>query len=419
MTAIIIGFILFVAAVTYSMTTDDSPYRHHTGLGESIDISPDDDQVAFSYYDDGRESIYIGDIGGGTEEIALTEEADQTQPQFTPDGQGLMYLSRSEEGIQTLHLLPEIGGDPIQLTSTETHVFEAAMSPDGETVYYIAMPSEDLLAAPESTENGRDLHRVSREGDAHEKLTDKDAFDMRGLNVSADGEMLHFMGEAMRSYDLKTKEEQPYVGIGRPGYIGVPTLSSDGASLAYTAQAGESDKGTYIYELFLTDTETEEVEQLTNQDASVMSPAFFNNEERLAFLVQEDWPSEPAVYEIQTISYEGDDMAPLEVEMPETSGGVDFGTMLDKSINTATLTLLYLLTFGLAIVYAELHGRTLIPVAASALLTVLVIITMFFGLDDPWRTIGMMMLSVWLLGCTGVLLVFALLYRKTKRYRGN
>ena len=419
MTAIIIGVILLAAAVIYSVTTDNGPYRHHTGLGESIDISPDDDQVAFSYYDGGRESIYLGDIGGGTEEIAPTEEVDQTHPQFTPDGEGLIYLSRSEEGVQTLHLLPETEGEPIQLRDADTHVFEAAMSPDEEMVYYIAMPSEDLLAAPDSTENGRDLHRVSREGDAHEKLTDKDAFEMRGLNVSRDGETLHFMEESMRSYDLETKETHPYVGIGRPGYIGVPTLSPDGASLAYTAQAGESDKGTYIYELFLTDMETEETEQLTNQDASVTAPAFFNDADRLAFLVQKDWPAEPAVYEMQTISYEGDDMAPLEVEMPETSRGVDFGAMVDKAINTTTLTLLYLLTFGLAIVYAERHGRALIPVAASALLAALAIVTMFLGLSDPWRTIGMMMLSVWLLGCTGALLVFALLYRRMRRHRRN
>ncbi|MFP3360713.1 hypothetical protein R0K17_25710, partial [Planococcus sp. SIMBA_143] len=57
--------VLFAASVAYSMLSDNDPTRHYTGLGEAIDVSPDDEQLAFSYFDQGRESIHVGNLEDG------------------------------------------------------------------------------------------------------------------------------------------------------------------------------------------------------------------------------------------------------------------------------------------------------------------------------------------------------------------
>ncbi|WP_342387471.1 TolB family protein [Salinicoccus bachuensis] len=407
--------VLFAASVAYSMMSDNDAYRHHTGLGEAIDISPDDEQLAFSYFDQGRESLHVGNLeDGSTEQITSPETENHSHPKFTPDGEGVFYIATVEDRIQTLRYLPEPDASPVQLTGSDMHVFEAVMSPDGETLYYIGMPAEDLLAREGEKENFRDLHRIDIDGEGHEKLTDRDAFDMSGLNISDDGETLYYASDSgMNSYDIESGTEGGYLVSELPSYIAHPMLSPDGSSLAYTTQAGESDRGTFIYELFLMDTGSGETDQLTDYDASVRSPVFFHEDDRIALLAQENWASEPASYEMMTVARSGGDMVQMNMSLPEAEGGFQLGAVLDRLVNTATLTILYLLMFGLAIIYGHMQGRTYLPAIASAVLTAFAIIgSIIASFNDPWMGIGVMMIAIWLLGCTIVLLAFAFIYKR-------
>ncbi|WP_271399030.1 SMP-30/gluconolactonase/LRE family protein [Salinicoccus roseus] len=410
--------VLFAASVAYSMLSDNDPTRHHTGLGEAIDISPDDEQLAFSYFDQGRESLHVGNLeDGSTTQLTSPEAENHSHPTFTPDGEGLFYIATVEDRIQTLRYLPERGADPVELTDSDMHVFEAVMSPDGETFYYIGMPAEDLLAREGEKENFRDLYRVGADGTKHEQLTDKDALDMNSLNISEDGSTLHFIdgmrGAALRTYDIETGEEKPFEGDPLPGEVFNVKLSPDGNLAAYTTMVNEEEGGTYIYELFLMDMGSGDTQQVTDYGASVTSPAFFYDEDRIAFLAQPNWPGAPASYELMTVDHDGEEMGPLAMDLPESEGGFQLGAVLDRMVNTATLTILYLLLFGLSIAYGNFYDKAYMPVIISAVLALIAFISSFIATSsDPWAGVFLFVLSIWLLGCSVALLIFAFIYKR-------
>ncbi|MFC3418659.1 TolB family protein [Salinicoccus hispanicus] len=413
---ILIGIVtlLFAGTVTYSLMNSSTVYNHHTGLGASIDISPDDEQLAFSYYLNGRESIYLGNLeNGSTEEVAPSDTAQHSHPEFSPDGEGMIYFASQGDGVHTVDYLSAPGEEPLKLTSDDLHVFDAVISPDGNIVYYIAMPADDFNQPPGKQENGSDIHRIGIDGESHEKLTDKDAYDMNGLNISNDGEALYYAdGSGMTRYDIESGTEADNDITGLPDYVYHPTLSQDGEQLAYVAQEGESDNGTYIYELFLMNTESGESERLTDYNASVTSPAFFTNSNRLALLAEENWPSEPSEFELMTISENGGDLTRIDMALPE-GGSFQFWAMIDRMVNTVTMMVLYLLMFGLSIAYMHMHNRTYLPVIISAVLAGLTLIGAFIAAaSDPWMAIGLTMVALWLAGFTLVLWLFALMYRR-------
>ncbi|MCG1010796.1 hypothetical protein J4760_12270 [Salinicoccus sp. ID82-1] len=417
---ILIGIValLFIGTVSYGILTPNNAYQHHTGLGESIDISPDDEHLAFSYYKDGEQSIYLGNLeNGSTEEVVPSGTAQNSHPEFSPDGKGMIYFASQEDGVNILHYLPAPGEEPIQLTSDDMHVFEAIISPDGNTVYYIAMPSADFNQPPGKQDNGSDIHRVDIDSDSHEKLTDKDAYDMRGLNMSQDGETLYYAGsdagEVMTSYDIETGEEAEYHVSDLPDYVSQPTLSQNGAQLAYVAQDGENENGTFIYELFLMNTESGETEQLTDYGASVASPAFFTHTNRLALLAEEDWPSEPSEFELMTVSENGGDLTSIDLALPQDGNGIGFWAFIDRMVNAVTLSVLYLLMFGLSIAYMHMRSRTYLPVIISAVVAGLTIVGAIIAVaSNPWMAIGLTTLAIWLGGFTLILWIFAFAYRR-------
>lgn len=266
--------ILFISSVLYSFISDSDAYQHYTGLGESISISPDDRTLAFSYYTNGNEAIYTGDIDSGMEK-----------------------------------------------------------------------------------------------GDSE---------------IAAPGEVYHTV------------------------------LSPDEDYLAYTKVDDTSEQGTFIYELFLKDTSSGDSERLTDYDSNVISPVFFHRKERLAFLANKNWPGEPSQYEIMTVPYEGGEMSPVNLELPESDNNFQPGAFVDKLVNAATLTVLYLMMFGLSIVYCHGFGRTYWPVIVSGIITLISLISIFIaGYNNPWLGVWVMTLTMWLGVCTVILLLFAFIYQKS------
>lgn len=388
-------------------------------MGESIDVSPDDASLAFSYYTNGNESLYIGDIETGeVEQAAVSDDGnDHRQPLFSPDGKSLLYLAADDEGVQRLHHLSDTDSEEsVVLSEADMHVFDMVMTPDQEKVYYIAMPREDFLAPEGEMEHGRDLHVVNIEGSQHEKLTDKDEFDMSGLNISDDGSTLFyksFYNDGLSAYDIEEGTESTILRGELPNDFYQPDFSPDEETLAYTAVDEKSEQGTFLYELFLMGVESGDVERLTDYNASVTSPAFFHEEERIAFLAQGNWPGEPAEYEIMTVSYDGGDMAPLEMRLPEAENSFQPGAVVDGMVNPATLTVLYLLVFGLSVVYCHPVGTTYRPVLISAaIMGSAGVATVIASFSNPWMGIALGMITIWLAVCTILLLIFTFIYSK-------
>ena len=150
-------FVLLAGASIYAVLRDDDPYRSFTGLGESISVSPDDSKIAFSYYLDGEESIYIANPNGThSKKITNPNNHRDRHPKYSPDSKQLVYLSKGPEGVQTLQVINEDGSKGRQLTDSEIHVTEAIFSKEGKSIFFVAMKAEDFNTGGEST-GGFDL----------------------------------------------------------------------------------------------------------------------------------------------------------------------------------------------------------------------------------------------------------------------
>ncbi|MFC4712068.1 hypothetical protein [Planococcus dechangensis] len=422
--------LLFIASLTYSMLSDQDLYNYHTGLGSSISVSPDDMTLVFSYYENGSEAIYQGSVqGGAVEKVTDPANEDHRRPQLSPDGEGLVYLAADNDGVQSLQFKSNVSADRSErLTGTDAHVVDAAFSPDGRTIYYIAMPSEDFLKPEGGKENGADLFSVPTEGGEPVKLTDKDSFAMDGLTASADGNTLYYTEfdgvQGLMAYSIAEGTETAALQGALRGDVYQLVFSPVQELLAYTAVSESSfDSGsTYEYELFLLKTATSETNKLTDFRAFVTSPSFFHQDNRIAFLSQPNWPDQPEDFELMTVNYDSGEIASVRLDLPETTRGFQPAILAYWVTTPVAITGLYLLLFGLLTVYSRrVWNKAYVPAIISAILSGIAVAGSFAAASfDPWIGIGVFMLAAGMAACTAVIFVFALLYSNlAKRKRRN
>ena len=124
-----------VAPVLTRLTSD-------SGLTFQPTISPDGKLLAYASDrgEDGNLDIWLEQIGGG-QPIQLTRhEGDDSEPAFSPDGTKVAF--RSERGDSGIYLVPALGGEP-RLIAKQGH--RPRFSPDGNWLAYWAGPIGNAL----------------------------------------------------------------------------------------------------------------------------------------------------------------------------------------------------------------------------------------------------------------------------------
>ncbi len=112
---------------TYRMLTADK------GLNDYPAISKDGKFIAFAS-DRGRQEnldIWLQQIGGREPIRLTTDPADETDPDFSPDGTKIVF--RSEKNGGGIYIVPTLGGDPVLLAAEGKN---PRFSPDGRLVAY-------------------------------------------------------------------------------------------------------------------------------------------------------------------------------------------------------------------------------------------------------------------------------------------
>lgn len=418
--------VLLTISFTFSIFYDQDFYDYHSGVGQRISVSPNDLWLLFSYYENGNEAIYRGSIEDGTvEKVAEQADSNLRKPQYAPDGDGFLYLAAANDRVQSLYYKRTIGTEQRRLTDSNLHIADAAFSPDGNVIYFIAIPSEDYLKPEGEKENGADLFSLAINGGELVKLTDKDSFAMDRLTVSADGKTLYYSEfdgvQRLMAYSLEEGADTAFTQNYLSGDVYQPVLSPNEELLAFTAVSDESRQqgSTFEYELFLMDSSTGETDRLTDFTASVTSPVFFHHENRLAFLMQPNWPSEPAIFQTMTVDASNGEITPLELKLPEQKNAFQASVLVYWFTNPLIMTSLYLLLFSSWTIYSRLAwNKVFLPTKISAVVAGIVIAGSFISAAfDPWMGIGLFMLAAGLAACTVVLFVFALIYSKFEPQR--
>lgn len=418
----IISLLLFIGSIFFQVFSEKDPYQYYTGLGKEFDISPDDQQIAFSYFLDGNEAIYKANIDGSDiEKISEKTDGRFRSPKFSFDGEKLLFLSEDEDGVQNLMVMNQDGSNRHQVTDGTLHVTDAVFSPTNETIYFIGFLASELGKAEGETKEGYDLYKINTDGSAIEQLTDKDHFTMNDLSISPDGKELYYSlyegTERLHSFSLEGKKETPVISAKDDMYASI--LSKDKKQLAYTAISRESmESSLFKYELYIRDLETNKSKRLTKLKTYVQSPVFFQNSNKIAFLEYENWPSDPEVYRLMTVSTEGADLEEIDLNLPKSDHSHFFKKTINVVFSELAIAVYYVLFFtGLILLAQRRSGKIFRPSFISLTLSVIFFLGSFAigAMTNPWFGIWLGMVAAAMFICSLVLMLVSFIVSKFGR----
>jgi dipeptidyl aminopeptidase/acylaminoacyl peptidase len=207
-------------------------------------VSPDGKQVAFTVRDTdvdankGRFDVWLASIDGATVKRMTTDEANDRDPAWSPDGASIFFLS-TRSGSQQVWKLPIAGGEAEQVTKLPLDVGGFAVFPDGKRLV-VAMevwPDARSLAASAAKDKAEEADTVKA------RIYDQALF--RHWDQWEDGKYSHLFvwtppelgGKADDAKDLTPGQTtdsptRPFGGMEEVA------IAPDGKSIAYLARVG-------------------------------------------------------------------------------------------------------------------------------------------------------------------------------------
>lgn len=302
------------------------------GLADSVDLSPDDRQIIFSYYKNGIASVYTANIDG-TDVKFLTGMKDNSllRPKYSPDGKKIVFLAcpkNNEERQKSLFVMNRDGRNQIQLTPEHSLITEAVFSPDSHTIYFLKAGSfKHYSPIASKRPHDYDIFSVDVDGNNMKRITYEKEYNVSSLSVTSDDQKLLYIKSVYTDGISKQplyvtsadgKEECNKIipkGEGlKNSEIYHAALSPDNQSIAFSAVSNSSKK-IYEYELFKMDLKKREAKQLTKLHLFVTGPVFFHKQNKIMFLQYYNWPDNPPKYQIYIIDLDTNNLKKINLSV--------------------------------------------------------------------------------------------------------
>lgn len=265
--------------------------------------SPDGTSIAFAGFNDtgSFSDLYILDL----KKIALrrltSNSFSDRQPAYSPDGKRLFFttdespLPDAAFGILHVAVVQATGGKSEYFTEDEVSTIMPSLAVDGKSLLLIKV---DELSGRHS------LWVYSLDGKPLRNLTERKFARIHRYITSAANGMIVIWGQeeperqdGVYTLDPKSGELRSLPDEDLPKRY--PAISPDGSLIAFVAQTGTAA------DLFLFDSKSGQVQQLTNQGFLNFSPVFIAND-RILFAsnraAKEDAPNENEIYSLNLSS---------------------------------------------------------------------------------------------------------------------
>lgn len=241
--------------------------------------SPDGQSVAFAGFNETAsfDEIFVLDIKTGRLRQLTKNSFSDKEPVFTPDGKRLLYTSDESPlpdaafGILHVASISVAGGKPEFFTEDECSSIRPVMSADGKSV---------LLVKASDNSGRHSLWQYGLDGKPLRDLTETRYARIRSyIPGAAGGSIVLWAQEEAEQQDnvylfdpaVPRARELPEPDLPKSS----PTLSPDGKLIAFVGPARVGSQ------LFLYDSTTEQIKQLTFKPANTHTPKFVSNTEIL------------------------------------------------------------------------------------------------------------------------------------------
>ena len=320
--------ILFVSL--YWTGTLANPRVGHTGIGHAPSLSPNDKEIAFTYFENDHGALYTAPAEGGEAELLLEpkEGKDDLQPAYSPDGKSLVFL-RKWDGEEHLHkqLMLYKDGNAHPLLDEEEFVSYVEFAPDGEHLYFVKNSKYTETYNDRTQPNGFDIYRMNVNTEDIEQITDMNTVSISSLQVIEDGEKLMYSTDyetsSIKIIDLESEEtktvlpESPDYSKAQNPLLSAPRLSPDGKVIAFADVASKTENGTFQYEIFTMDKEGGNITQVTNFADYAGEPLFFQNSNKLFITVDRNFAGRQPDYEYWVVERDGSNRKEVHIEIPQ------------------------------------------------------------------------------------------------------
>lgn len=241
--------------------------------------SPDGQSVAFAGFNETAsfDEIFILDLKSGRLRQLTKNAFSDKEPVFTPDGQRLLYTSDESPlpdaafGILHVASIPIAGGKPEVFTEDECSSIRPGISADRKSV---------LLLKVSDNSGRHSLWQYGFDGKPQRDLTETRYARIRSYITGAARGMIVLCAQEEAEQQEGIYLFDPLVGqvheLPEPDLPKhSPALSPDGKLIAFIAPAQMGSQ------LFLYDSTTDQIRQLTYKPATTHSPMFVSNTEIL------------------------------------------------------------------------------------------------------------------------------------------
>ena len=185
-------------------------------------------QIVFTSRRDGNNEIYVMDANGGNQENLTNHPAYDADPDWSPDGAKIAFVSSRNGGVSQIHVMDADGKNPIRLTDGHLEKGDPSWSPDGQKIAFVSSRDGGNRAG------GNEIYVIGADGQGLKRVT-HDLVGQQSPSFSPDGQRIaHYashegfrhivVGADGRNLKRLTHNEENHWG---------PAWSPDGQTIAY------------------------------------------------------------------------------------------------------------------------------------------------------------------------------------------